>query len=113
MLNVEDLLFLTVDQPSVIFHTNDRQFFLKSILEEWKIILEGFGFEDVDRGVLACMKKVRVIHIDFRRIYFDKDMKGKFCTISASKLKFFLETYPGILYLSGGQLLTAENTEVI
>jgi DNA-binding LytR/AlgR family response regulator len=104
MLSVEDVLFVSVDQTSVLFHTVDRQFFLKSILEEWKIILEGYGFEEMDRGVLANMKKAQGIHTSLRRIYFEKDLSGAYCTISASKLKTVMELYPKIQFIKNADL---------
>mgnify|MGYP001430072637 CR=1 FL=1 len=98
-LHVEDVLFLSVDQASVVFHTHDRQFFLRSTLEDWKIILSDFNFEELDRGVLVHMSKVKAINSEYRIIYFDENLKGVTSTMSASKLKFAIQNYPHIQFI--------------
>jgi hypothetical protein len=65
--------------------------FFKSILEDWEIILESYDFEELDRGVLVHIPKLKVIEVQLRIAYFHENQRDVYCTIRIRILNMSLK----------------------
>lgn len=94
-LSIDDLLIVKCYKKLVIFvSSTGEEYQLTSVLEEWKLLLEGFDFLEVDRGILANMEKAVYLDSDFRILHFPD---GLTCTVSVRGAKLIKQQYPHIL----------------
>jgi hypothetical protein len=97
LLPVQDLLFLRVIGKHLYFYANQRkEYLLQASLSDWRILLDGFSFEEVDRGTLVNSGKVSFIYNDLQQIHFGPDAEGVFCPIAGAHIVRFRREYPHI-----------------
>jgi len=95
MLPVEELLFIRVANRELCFYSTLGEYFLHSFLDDWRILLEDRGFDELDRGALVNMTRISYIHSELRLVHFDTDTATP-CPISQSQLIRVKSEYPHI-----------------
>jgi len=94
-LSIDELLIVKCFKKLVLFvSATGEEYQLTSVLEEWKLLLEGFHFLEVDRGILANMEKAVLLDSDLRILHF---RDGLTCTVSVRGAKLIKQQYPHIL----------------
>ena len=75
---------------------------LQASFSDWRIILKGLEFEEVDRGMIVNIRKVAWIYRDLQQVHFGDEAEGIFAIISQSNIQKIHRLYPHIpIYLSG------------
>jgi hypothetical protein len=97
LLPLEELLFLRIIGKHVYFYgTQRKEYVLQSTLSDWRILLDGVGFDEVDRGILANMRKALFIYSDLQQIHFGPEAEGVFCPIAGAHIARVQRQYPHI-----------------
>jgi len=96
LLPLEEILFLKIHKSTLYFHTSTSIYELHATLDDWRILLEGFGFDEPDRGVLVNVGLIHFIYDDMRQIHFHTTNTDLFCPISSANLKRFRKRYPSL-----------------
>ncbi|WP_083931905.1 LytTR family transcriptional regulator DNA-binding domain-containing protein [Cohnella laeviribosi] len=81
-----------------------RKYTLHATLQDWRILLDGTGFEEVDRGVMVNTSKVRYIYSDLQQIHFGEEAEGVFCPIARVNIPRFQRYYPKVQIRKSGVL---------
>ncbi len=77
---------------------------MHATLQDWRILLDGTGFEEVDRGVMVNTSKVRYIYSDLQQIHFGEEAEGVFCPIARVNIPRFQRYYPKVQIRKSGVL---------
>ncbi|MBN2983994.1 MULTISPECIES: LytTR family transcriptional regulator DNA-binding domain-containing protein [Cohnella] len=105
LLPLEHLLFLRVIGKCIHFYgIHRREYTLQSTLQDWRILLDGTGFEEVDRGVLANARKIDFIFSDLQQIHFGAEAEGVFCPIARVNIPRLQKYYPEVRIIKSGTL---------
>jgi len=89
-LSIDELLIVKCFKKLVLFvSATGEEYQLTSVLEEWKLLLEGFHFLEVDRGILANMEKAVLLDSDLRILHF---RDGLTCTVSVRQRTAVMRT---------------------
>lgn len=105
LLPLEDLLYLRVIGKRLYFYgTHRKEYYLQASLSDWRILLDGCGFEEVDRGTLVNTSQVAFIYSDLQQIHFGPEAEGVFCPIAAAHIARIQRKYPHIQICRSGAL---------
>jgi len=97
LLPLEELLFLRVIRKHLYFYgVQKKEFMLQASLSDWRIILDGYDFEEVDRGTIVNARKISLIYSDLQQIHFGPEAEGVFCPIAAGHIARIHQLYPHI-----------------
>lgn len=106
LLPLEDLLYLRVFGKVVCFYgIHRKEYVLQASLADWRILLDGLPFEEVDRGVLVNVGNVAFGYTDLQQLHFGPDADGVFCMIAGAHIQRFQRQYPHIPFRQSGSLL--------
>jgi|GEM_PF-1013115 len=105
LLPLEDLLYLRVIGKHVhFFAMHRREYSLQAALADWRILLDGFDFEEVDRGGLVNTRNISFIYSDLHQIHFGAAAEGQFCPIARDHIARIKRKYPHIVICESGNL---------
>lgn len=94
LLPLDDLLIVKCYKKLILFvSSSGEEYQLTSVLEEWKVLLEGYNFLEVDRGILANMDKAVCLDTELRILHFQN---GLTCTVSVRGAKWIKQQFPHI-----------------
>jgi hypothetical protein len=106
LLPLHDLLYLRVFGKVICFYgIHRKEYVLQASLADWRILLDGLPFEEVDRGVLVNVENVAFGYTDLQQLHFGPDAEGVFCMIAGAHIQRFQRHYPHIPFLQSGKLL--------
>jgi len=87
LLPVGDLLFLRVIGKYIYFYGKGRkEYYLQATFSDWRIILDGCGFDEVDRGTIVNVNNISFIYSDLQQIHFGDDADGVFCPVARAHI---------------------------
>ncbi len=106
LLPIHELLYLRVFGKLICFYgIHRKEYVLQASLADWRILLEGLPFEEVDRGVLVNVDNVAFGYTDLQQLHFGPNAEGAFCMIAGAHIQRFQRQYPHIPFHESGRLL--------
>lgn len=90
-LDLEDVIYICVENRNLVYHTQDESYFHISTLTDLKEHLSSFQFYLTDKTNLVNFKKIKKIEQKQGKIYFqDKpNSSDKYATIAFMKQKMY------------------------
>ncbi|GAB2723065.1 LytTR family transcriptional regulator DNA-binding domain-containing protein [Paenibacillus thermoaerophilus] len=84
MLDAEDVLYIHLEDRTVVFHTHEGKFYLLDTLSALAKHMEALGFRKLDRVNLVNVKKITQFDDEQGKVYFDAtvDKNSDFATVS-------------------------------
>ena len=106
LLPLHDLLYLRVFGKSICFYgIHRKEYVLQASLADWRILLDGLPFEEVDRGVLVNVANVAFGYTDLQQLHFGPDAEDVFCMIAGAHVQRFQRQYPHVPFRQSGNLI--------
>ncbi|MDF2670505.1 MAG: hypothetical protein K0R67_2811 [Paenibacillus sp.] len=93
LLDAEDVLYMEVEERTVVFHTADDKFYLLDTLSELAKRMGPLGFQKLDRINLVNMNKIEQFDDVNCKVYFDAETSGhsKSTTVSFTNRNMLIE----------------------
>ena len=105
LLPLEELLYLRVIKRHLhFFSIHKKEYSLQASFSDWLILLDGFNFEEVDRGIIANFNRVTLIFSDLQQIHFGPEAEGVFCPMAVGHIARIRQKYPHIPIQRSGAL---------
>lgn len=91
IVDLNDVIYIKVENRSLVFHTADEQYHQISTLSDLEEHLYPFGFDLLDKTNLVNMKKIKKMDSKHGNIYFDEypTRDSKFASVAFIKQKLF------------------------
>lgn len=74
MLDVNDILYMEVEERTVVFHTAEDKFYLLDTLSELAKRMGSLGFQKLDRINLVNMNKIKHFDDKHCKVFFDDEL---------------------------------------
>lgn len=84
MLDANDILYINVEDRTVVFHTQDEKFYLLDTLSALSKHMEPLGFRKLDRINLVNINKIKYFDDEHSKVFFEKNITrtSKYATVS-------------------------------
>ncbi len=91
MLNLNDVIYICVENRTLVYHTVDQAFRHISTLSDWEEHLTEYGFDLTDKTNLVNISKIKKLDSKQGKLFFEEEPTGKskFATIAFIKQKLF------------------------
>jgi hypothetical protein len=107
LLPLNELLYLRVFGKSICFYgIHRKEYVLQASLADWRILLDGLPFDEVDRGVLVNVDNVAYGYTDLQQLHFGPNAEGVFCLIAGAHIQRFQRQYPHVPFRQSGNLMS-------
>ncbi len=93
LLDAEDVLYMEVEERTVVFHTSDDKFYLLDTLSELAKRMGSIGFQKLDRINLVNMNKIKQFDDKNCKVFFDTETSehSKSTTVSYTNKNMLME----------------------
>jgi DNA-binding LytR/AlgR family response regulator len=93
LLDAEDVLYMEVEERTVVFHTADDKFYLLDTLSELAKRMGSIGFQKLDRINLVNMNKIKQFDDKNCKVFFDTETSehSKSTTVSYTNKNMLME----------------------
>ncbi|GIQ70787.1 LytTR family transcriptional regulator [Xylanibacillus composti] len=91
MLDLNDVIYICVENRTLVYHTVDQAYRHISTLSDWEDHLTEYGFDLTDKTNLVNISKIKKLDSKQGKLYFEEEptSKSKFATIAFIKQKLF------------------------
>lgn len=91
MLDLNDVIYICVENRTLVYHTVEQAYRHISTLSDWEDHLTEYGFDLTDKTNLVNISKIKKLDTKQGKLYFEEEPTGKskFATIAFIKQKLF------------------------
>lgn len=102
---LDQILFLRVTGKQIFFYAkHGKEYSLYASFSDWRILTDGVGFDEVDRGTLVNVRNILFIYEDLQQVHFGDEAQGLFCPIARAHIVRMQQQYPDIPIMNSGKL---------
>jgi DNA-binding LytR/AlgR family response regulator len=108
-IDINDVLYINIENRHVVLHTRDDKFYVPDKLEDYEEMLFHEGFELTDKTNLVNLKEIRYLDEDCNNLYFEEKpdlKKAKKASVAAIQLRARRRSILTAIARNNGKTLT-------
>jgi DNA-binding LytR/AlgR family response regulator len=111
IIDIQDVLFVNIENRGIVYHTRDERFHHISTLSELEEHLSEAGFDLLDKTNIVNMNQVKLLDEKHGNIYFDEepDKKSKYASVAFIKQKLLKKEIQNAVCRNTGKTLTYQS----